>query len=171
MSGKKKFSWNRLIVKAFIVLSIVLILGLGINYRPIKYIDYSTVQALQIKDGVTMVDFEFLGGFDYENGGVVPEKVKELDGKRIEIQGFMLPIDFEDSVVTSFMLLNNQMGCCFGVLPRVNDFVYAELPEGKTTKFMIDTPLTVTGTLEITDRNLVGGIYSLTTEKVEKVKN
>jgi hypothetical protein len=69
------------------------------------------------------------------------------------------------------MLLNNQMGCCFGVLPRVNEFIYVEMPEGKSTKYLTDIPLRVTGRLEVVDLNLVGGIYSMTADMVEVVKS
>lgn len=83
----------------------------------------------------------------------------------------MLPIDFDSGIVKSFMLLNNQMGCCFGVMPRVNEFIYVEMPEGKSTKYLTDIPLRVTGRLEVVKENLVGGIYSMMADRVEVVKS
>jgi len=167
----RKTNWNRIITKAFVVCSILFVPILGIHYRPKPSFDYSAVNALETENGATKVDFDFLGGFDYERDERIPEKVKELNGKTVNITGFMLPIDFDSGVVKSFMLLNNQMGCCFGVLPRVNEFIYVEMPEGKSTKYLTDIPLRVTGRLEVVDLNLVGGIYSMTADRVEVAKS
>ncbi len=167
----KRINWNKLITKALVVCSILFLPILGIHYRPTPSFDYSAVNAVETENGAIKVDFDFLGGFDYERDERIPEKVKELNGKIVNITGFMLPIDFDSGVVKSFMLLNNQMGCCFGIMPRVNDFVYVEMPEGKSTKYMTDIPLRVTGRFEVVNENLVGGLYSMTADKVEVFKN
>ncbi len=171
MNDRKKINWQRIITKALVVCCILFVPILGIHYRPKPSFDYSAVNALETENGATKVDFDFLGGFDYERDERIPEKVKELNGKTVNITGFMLPIDFDSGVVKSFMLLNNQMGCCFGVLPRVNEFIYVEMPEGKSTKYLTDIPLRVTGRLEVVNENLVGGIYSMTADRVEVVKS
>jgi hypothetical protein len=164
-------NWNRIITKALVILSILFVSALGIHYRPSPVFDYSTVSALETENGAIKADFDFLGGFDYERDERIPEKVMELDGKTVSVTGFMLPIDFDSGVVKSFMLLNSQMGCCFGVMPRVNEFVYVDMPEGKSAKYMTDVPLRVTGRLEVVKENLVGGIYSMTADRVEVVNN
>lgn len=163
----KHFEWRRLTVKILVVASILLFPALGINYRPNRNFDYTAAGALETEEGATKVDFDFLGGFDYEKDNVVPAKVMELDGKDVKVIGYMLPVDFDTGEVRSFMLLNNQMGCCFGVMPRVNEFVYVEMPEGKSTKYMTDIPLRVTGKLKIGEGNLVGGLYTMKGRKVE----
>ena len=167
VKGKRRIDRNRVVVKALVVASILFLPVLGIHYRPAPNFDYAAVTALATEDGVTKVDFDFLGGFDYEKDNVVPAKVMELDGKDVKVIGYMLPVDFESGEVSSFMLLNNQMGCCFGVMPRVNEFVYVEMPEGKSTKFMTDIPLRVTGKLKIGEGNLVGGLYTMKGKNVE----
>ena len=163
----KRFEWKRHVVKILVVASILLFPALGIHYRPDRNFDYTSAGALETEGGVTKVDFDFLGGFEYEKDNVIPAKVMELDGKDIKVIGYMLPVDFESGEVRSFMLLNNQMGCCFGVMPRVNEFVYVEMPEGKSTKFMTDIPLRVTGKLKIGEGNLVGGLYTMKGKDVE----
>ena len=169
MNEEKKTGWKRVITKALVVCSILFVPVLGIHYRPRPDFDYSSVNAFEAENGALKVDFDFLGGFDYERDERIPESVKELNGRTVKVTGFMLPIDFDSGTVKSFMLLNNQMGCCFGVMPRVNEFVYVEMPEGKSTKYMTDIPLAVTGRLEVVKSNLVGGIYSMTADRVETV--
>ena len=167
LRGGKRFEWKRHAVKILVVASILLFPALGIHYRPDRNFDYAAAGALETEDGVTKVDFDFLGGFEYEKDNVVPAKVMELDGKDVKVIGYMLPVDFDSGEVRSFMLLNNHMGCCFGVMPRVNEFVYVEMPEGKSTKFMTDIPLRVTGKLKIGEGNLVGGLYTMRGKAVE----
>ena len=167
LKGGKRFEWKRHVVKILVVASILLFPALGIHFRPDRNFDYATAGALETEDGAAKVDFDFLGGFDYEKDNVVPAKVMELDGKDVKVIGYMLPVDFDSGEVRSFMLLNNQMGCCFGVMPRVNEFVYVEMPEGKSAKYMTDIPLRVTGKLRIGEGNLVGGLYTMTGKSVE----
>ena len=107
----KRFEWKRHVVKILVVASILLFPALGIHYRPDRNFDYTSAGALETESGVTKVDFDFLGGFEYEKDNVVPAKVMELDGKDVKVIGYMLPVDFELGEVRSFMLLNNQMGC------------------------------------------------------------
>ena len=54
-------------------------------------------------------------------------------------------------------------------MPGVNEFVYVEMPDGKSTKYLTDIPLAVTGRLEVVDGNIVGGIFSMTADRVETV--
>jgi hypothetical protein len=171
VADRKKINWNRVLTKALVVFSILFVSALGIHYRPRPVFDYSTVNALETENGAIKADFDFLGGFDYERDGRIPEKVKELNGRPVSVTGFMLPSDFDSEEVRSFMMLDHRKGCCFDSTPRVNEFVYVEMPEGKSTKYMTDIPLRVTGRLEVVKENLMGGIYSMTADKVEVVNN
>ncbi|HSC35857.1 MAG TPA: DUF3299 domain-containing protein [Thermodesulfobacteriota bacterium] len=171
MNDRKKINWNRIITKALVVFFILFVPALGIHYRPKPDFDYSAVNTLETENGAIKADFDFLGGFDYERDESIPEKVKELSGKTVSVTGFMLPIDFDAEGVRSFMMLNHRKGCCFDSMPRVNEFVYVQMPEGKSTKYMTDIPLRVTGKLEVVNENLVGGIYSMTADRVEVVKS
>lgn len=169
MTGKKNIQWSRVMVRVLMIFCLIFLVALGVHYRPTQNFDYSSpANAVQTVNGLTKVNFDFLGGYRYEGEKDIPPTVKELDGKRVEIKGFMLPIDFDGAVVTSFMLMSTQAGCCFGVIPRDNEFVYAEFPKGKSTKFLIDVPLNVTGVLHIGRDTLVGGVYSMTVESVRK---
>src|SRR5262245_57421852 len=60
----------------------------------------------------------------------IPVSVKELDGKKIAIKGFMLPYRNVDEGVTEFLLLRNQGLCCMGTVPRMNEWVHVVMAEG-----------------------------------------
>lgn len=169
MNDGKKSNLSRVITKALVICSILFVSALGIHYRPRPTYDYSSVSAFETDNGALKIDFDFLGGFDYEKDGMIPEAVKGLDGKTVKITGFMLPVDFESDTVSRFMLMNFRVGCCFDVMPRVNEFVYVEMPEGISTKYLTDIPLAVTGRLGVAQGNIVGGIYTMTADSVETV--
>lgn len=162
---------SKRITKVLVILVLAFLFLLGVNYRPKPDFDYSEVKALEIENGATKVNFKFLGGFDYEEDQNIPEPVNKLHGKVVQLEGFMLPVDFDDGKVNSFLLMNSRMACCFGVMPRINEFVYVEMPKGESTKFLTDIPISVSGRLEIGGDNLVGSLYSMEASKVEKVKN
>jgi hypothetical protein len=111
------------------------------------------------------VTFDLLSGYDFEKEQI-PELVKSLDGQRVAITGFMLPVDFNDGKVKSFLLLQNQMACCFGMTPKENEFVYVEMGKGGSTKYMPDWPLTVVGKLEVGKKLLVNSIYRMEADNV-----
>ena len=162
---------NRRLTRVFVILALAFLFILGVNYRPEPDYDYSQVKALEVVDGATRVNFKFLAGFDYEENQTIPEPVNKLNGKIIKIEGFMLPVEFDEGVVNSFLLMTSRMACCFGVMPRINEFIYVVMPKGKSTKFMTDMPISVSGKLEIGTDNLVGSLYTMEASKVEKVKN
>lgn len=147
--------------KIVAIISLLLLLALGVNIRKEQNYDYSGSVSLTEKDGVTIVDFEFLGGYEYTNINDIPEPVFDLDGRRIEISGYMLPVDTSKGKVSSFMLLNNRFACCFGVMPRENEFLFAKMADGKTVKYINDKPVTISGELEIARDNFASGIYSI----------
>jgi hypothetical protein len=111
------------------------------------------------------VTFDLLGGFNY-NKDPMPEMIKALNGQRVAVTGFMLPTDFdsEKGTVKSFLLLRNQMGCCFGITPRINDFVDVEMRGGRGAKYIMDIPITVVGKFEVGKKPLVNSIYRIEAE-------
>lgn len=157
--------------KIMSVLVLIFIFLLGVNYRPQQDVDYTKVKAFEVEDGATKVTFKFLGGFDYHENKKIPEPVMVLNGEIVKVTGFMLPVDFEDGKVNSFLLMNSRLACCFGVMPRENEFIYVEMEDGKSTKFMTDIPVEVSGKLRIGDDNLVGSLYSMEALNINKAKN
>ncbi len=110
------------------------------------------------------VTFSRLGGFDYaatvdptDSNAGLPPQVLALDGKDVAIEGFMLPLVFNRGYVTEFMLLRNTLACCFGITPKLNEWVYVKMVEGNKTTYRRDTPVKVRGTLRV--REKVNGVF------------
>ncbi|HWX18610.1 MAG TPA: DUF3299 domain-containing protein [Candidatus Binatia bacterium] len=97
----------------------------------------------------------------------VPEEIKALDQRRVSLKGFMLPLKFEGALATDFLLMRNQSLCCFGVPPKITEWVNVHLA-GKGAKPIIDEPVTICGTFHVGDVRENGdlvGIYRLDAEK------
>ncbi len=99
----------------------------------------------------------------------IPADIKNLDGKKTVISGFMLPVKVNKGVVTELLLMKDQMSCCYGATPNLNDFVIVRMPEGKG-KLMVDTPIFIYGTLKVgavLENGFLAGVYQLDGDKME----
>lgn len=96
----------------------------------------------------------------------IPDELKALNKKNIVLIGFMVPIDVDrKGRIKSFALTQNQMFCCFGVPPAMNEWVMVDMPEGKTAEYYSDLPVAVYGTMQVgeeIDEGYVISIYRMT---------
>ena len=96
--------------------------------------------------------------------------IRAMDGKKVEIQGFMLPLDMSDGNLRTFMLLKDQMACCYGNMPRLNEWVYVRVPKNKKIGIHQDVPITLFGTLQVEakfEREVLTGIYHLELDQIQ----
>lgn len=74
-------------------------------------------------------------------------KVKGLDGKAIRIRGYILP-SFQQTGIRQFVLVRDNMECCFGPGALLYDCILVEMVSGATTTFTV-RPVSVEGTFSI----------------------
>lgn len=94
----------------------------------------------------------------------IPNRIMALNKKKIIIQGFMVPIEFKRDAVRSFLLVRNQMMCCFGAMMGMNEWVLVQMDGEKKTSYVQDVPTTVMGELEVGEdfqNGMVMSIYRL----------
>ena len=92
----------------------------------------------------------------------IPEALRKLDGRRVQITGFMLPVKFDGTKVTQFLLMRDQMMCCYGVVPQINDWVVVQMV--KPVQFTPDTPVSFRGKLRVNamqENGFLTGVYVL----------
>ena len=92
----------------------------------------------------------------------VPREVRKLSGTKVAVEGFMIPTMVnEDNKVTEFLLLPDQMSCCYGKTPTANGWVVVT---SDGIDIMMDQQIRVTGSMVIEERwdeEFFVGLYHL----------
>lgn len=109
------------------------------------------VPAPEGKGKFKAVSFAQLSSFPYETDDQgrltprckIPAAIRDLDEEPVALAGFMIPIEFKEDKVSGLILVRNQLLCCFGQQPKLNEWVYvnANPPVAAVT----DTPVTLYG--------------------------
>ncbi len=98
----------------------------------------------------------------------IPAVVQALDDHLVAIRGFLLPLKMNNGLTVEFLLLRNQNMCCFGSVPKINEWICVE-PRGEGVKPIMDQPITIVGKLrvgEIRENGYLVGIYKMEAEQV-----
>ena len=99
---------------------------------------------------------------------LLPKRVTALEGTRIRVRGYILP-SFQQSGLTQFVLVRDNMECCFGPGAALHDCIVVRMLPGRTADFSV-RPVAVAGTFRLAE--LIGpdgkhlAIYALEGEEV-----
>lgn len=99
---------------------------------------------------------------------LIPEAIKALDKKPVQVRGFMLPLKVEGGLVTEMLLMKDQSMCCFGVVPKINEWVSVKMVS-KGIRPVMDEAVTLFGTLhvgEMRENGYLVGIYRMDGQKM-----
>ncbi len=98
----------------------------------------------------------------------IPAKIKAYDKKRVALKGFMMPLKVEDGLITELLVMRDQSMCCYGTVPKINEWVSVKMT-GKGIKPIMDQAVTLYGKLkvgEIRENGYLVGIYEMDGEKM-----
>lgn len=115
------------------------------------------------------VESKWMSGAGRVNQSTAPVPVvQELNGKRVKIGGYVVPLDFEATKVTEFLLVPFVGACIHVPPPPANQIIYVKAEKGLTLKGEFD-PVYVTGTLTTEGQftGLAETGYSITAEAVD----
>jgi len=130
-----------------------------------------------------IVGFDRLASFTYEmpddlsntnrvasekSDSQIPKEIRALDKKSVALKGFMLPLKVEGGLVTELLIMRDQSMCCYGAVPKINEWVSVKMTS-KGVKPIMDQPITMFGTLrvgEMRENGYLVGIYQLDGEKM-----
>jgi len=79
--------------------------------------------------------------------GILPPAVDALQGERVRIRGYILP-SFQQRGITQFVLVRDNMECCFGPGALLHDCVVVRMRPGRSADFSI-RPVAVAGSFRI----------------------
>lgn len=86
---------------------------------------------------------------------LMPQWLKELDGQRIRIRGFMYP-PYQQTGNEFFMLARDNQICCFGKNPKIYDLFPVVMRDGESTDYILNRPFDVVGTFHIKSETIDG---------------
>ena len=150
------------------------------------------VTAYPVDEGYPMVGWQTLASYIYDAPSIdeqrmkkirmlkpkhaIPKFIYDLNGTKAAITGYMMPMDTDESGenATSFVIVRSQMSCCFGAIPRLNEWVMVNMEKGKKTRITMDVPMTVYGTIETGEKyeDMKGwSLYRMTGEKTKIPNN
>jgi hypothetical protein len=127
--------------------------------------------------GYRNITFSVLGGFDFalapaetaaSANAQIPAGVRSLDGGKVVIEGFLLPVKMNNGLAVEFLLMRNQSMCCYGVAPKINEWITVQV-RGQGVKPVMDQPIAVAGVLHvgpILENGSLAGIYRLEADKI-----
>jgi hypothetical protein len=136
-------------------------------------------------DGYEKVGFDRLASFNFnppandvaaadqtKSNEQIPGKIKALDERKVAVTGFMLPVKMDGGLVKEFLLVKDPMLCCYGVMPKVNEWVVVKMT-GKGVPALMDVPITFEGKLKVgmmMENGYLTGIYLLEGERQAETK-
>ena len=104
--------------------------------------------------------------YDADNDTPPPEKVAELDGRKVGLTGFMYPLQQGDAI-QYFCLLRTTQTCCYGPRPQFNQYVFIEM-DAPTPFYRLD-PVSCVGKFRVEPAPDEGYIYRIEGEKCESI--
>lgn len=163
-------------------------LGLSAEEKPAAPASTATESAAPLEqvNGYLKVGFDRLSGFAFNPepydpvkpdaqppsaADQIPDRVKQLDGKKAVVTGFMLPVKTDKGLVTELLLMKDAMMCCYGVVPQINEWIVVRMANG--VQALQDVPVSFYGKLQVKemyDNGYLSGIYLLEGEKMAQPK-
>jgi hypothetical protein len=127
--------------------------------------------------GYAKVHFSQLAGFKYrlppqpvpagdqppDALAQVPDVIRRLDGRKVVLSGFMLPLKLEGGFATEFFLLSNSSLCCYGITPEMNEWIHVRMRD-EGLPAVQDVPVFLAGKLRVQARwegGYLTGIYEM----------
>lgn len=115
---------------------------------------------------VIEVDWRLLGQMDYVTTKSSSPELEALNGKRIKIPGFMVPLEDSQKLVTEFLLVPSPQACIHVPPPPPNQMVFVKMQNGAEVAF---GPIWVYGTLNLVTKKSIYGeaSFELIGESIE----
>lgn len=98
----------------------------------------------------------------------IPTTIRALNDQFISLKGFMLPLKVEKGLVTELLIMRDQSMCCYGTVPKINEWVSVKMV-GDGVKPVMDQAVTLFGKLkvgEMYENGYLVGIYALDGERM-----
>lgn len=171
VSHKKVPATRRINFRMIVVLAVVLFL---IGYPVYTFVQATMNGGVEKVGNLNKVDLKALGYFPFDDStstiNDVPKKWRELNGKRVELEGFMFAGNTASDTVSAFQFVYNITKCCFNGPPKVQERVFVTVPKGGQVPYygqMVRCIGTLHVAVEKNDAGKTNSVYEMNLEKVE----
>lgn len=109
-----------------------------------------------------------------EDDDLFPERVLQLHGERVAIEGYMTPMkyDEESDRIVTFALSRYLPGCCFGMSPGYDEWIEIEVLAEGGVEYMAYGTIVVTGKFEVgevlDEFGYLSSIYRLEADSIKQ---
>ena len=153
---------------------VVMALGFYILLHPLyRSLDAAITHGIHSHGGRYSVDLRAMSDFEMNqvDGKTldIPRPFRELDGKPVVLVGQMWAPRGAGGEVRNFELVYSINNCCFSGPPKVQHFVHATVPAGRTVEFST-APVAVWGTLHVGVEMVGGAVDSVYRIDVDSVR-
>jgi hypothetical protein len=154
----------------------VVVLGL-LGYPTYIYFNSVLSGGIERAGNYLKVDLKSLGNYPFPaNDGKldeVPAKWRALDGKKVLLMGEVWAPNEAGDHMTHFELVYSIAKCCFGGPPKVQERVFAHVPDNMHVSNLTYSFANVYGTLHVdvkSDHGVVTSVYNLQVQKIEPLQ-
>jgi hypothetical protein len=109
------------------------------------------------------IDWRVLAGLDYESGKMT-DTLKKLDGQKVRVPGFIVPLDDADVEGAEFLLVPYYGACVHTPPPPPNQMAFIQMAGKKPVKLGLFDAVWMEGTLKITNYDSPYGQVGFTIE-------
>jgi hypothetical protein len=153
---------------------VLIVVGFFMVSFPIDYtLDAELTHGIHRRGDFYVADLRAMSDFDLDqvNGRTsdIPQAFRDLDGKRVMLSGQMWSPLGAAGKLHGFDLVYSISNCCFMGPPKVQHFVHASLPPGRTVDFS-GGQVIVTGKLNVgveSSGGVVQSVYRINVEDVQ----
>ena len=118
------------------VLSANTVLGQAVDKKRLKDISFDDVK------------FDIVKGTPFKRS-MLTKEIEAMDGQLIRVRGYMLP-SFQQSGIKKFVLVRDNMECCFGPGAAIFDCIIVEMQGSSSASFSV-RPLAVEGIFTVSE--------------------
>jgi hypothetical protein len=164
---------ERINLRIIVFFAIIALPFVWLGYWSVKQ---AMTNGIEQHNGYAQVELKALGNFNFDQtAGTlndVPQRWRELDGKRVVFEGFMYDGKSAGPKLGSFQFVYNIQKCCFNGPPLVQERVFARVPNNREAEW-IDGFARLTGILHVNVKKAKDGtitsVYTLDVEKAEPI--
>lgn len=136
----------------------------NLKTEPVTHGTMAPVAEQSSTQGISFDDIAFkMEKDDPFKRSMLTDKIVAMAGKSVRIRGFILP-SFKQDGLTEFVLVRDNMECCFGPGAALYDCIMVRMKPGKSTSFSV-RPVAVEGQFSIEEwrdfDGVVRAIYHL----------